>query len=195
MNLQVYTKITGIDKFGNVIAEREEEQSHSLVQAFIAWLQGQMYGGGVALVKDTSNTNQTIFDPSGGVFLFGGTGGKAGAGVTTHGILVGSSTTAVAITDYNIGTLIAHGTGSGQLQYAAMVQDSNWTVSGSSSYFQLSRTLTNGSGGNITINELAFVVNIISTTNRFLFEHTLPTPYTVNNGTGAIIQYKWQASV
>jgi len=38
MKIEIFTKFTGLDKDGNIIAERKEERANSLVQAFIAWL-------------------------------------------------------------------------------------------------------------------------------------------------------------
>ncbi len=69
-----------------------------------------------------------------------------------YGILVGTGTTAETSTDYQIETKIAHGTGSGQLQYAA----GDYTaagVSGSYVEFEVRRTFTNGSGASITVQE------------------------------------------
>lgn len=190
MKIQLYTKFTGIDKNGNIIAERKWEEANSLVQAFPAILSCLMFGVTVGSVPDTTNTNRTVTVNS--AFLI--TGGTAG--VTTTGILAGTGSTPVAITNYAMETLIAHGTGAGQLQYSTYNLAIPWTVSGGDAYFVSERTLTNGSGGNITINEVGYAVRSTTTsTQLFLIDRTLPTPYTVNNGTGVIISYKWQVSV
>jgi len=192
MKIQIYTKFTGIDKNGNIIAERKWEEANSLVQAFPAILYTMMSQSPTPTsVPDTSNVNRGIATNTANFKITLGT-----AGVTNVGIVAGTGTNAVAITDYALQTLIAHGTGSGELQYSTYNFPTGWTVGGGNAYFTTDRTLTNSSGGNITINEVGFVTNGGSiSTYYFLIDRTLPTPYTVNNGTGVIITYKWQVSV
>lgn len=191
MKIDTYIKFTGIDKYGNIIAERKEEKCHSLVQGFMASFYSMSFNVSVANVPDTSNTNRTISTSQ----SHWNNSGYGGAGTTTSGIVAGTGTNAVAITDYALQTLIAHGTGAGELQYAAEILVSAWTVSGSTSFFSRSRALTNNSGGDITINEVGHIGNISSSAYKILTERTLPTPYLVANGTGVIITYKWQISV
>jgi len=190
MNIQIYTKFTGIDINGNVIAERKEERANSLVKAFIAWLQCCVLGNTLANIPDTSNTNRTMSSAHWTSYAVGA------AGDSNSGILVGTSTTAVAITDYNLTTKITHGTGAGQLSYGAETRpQETHTVSGSTIYFTLRRTFVNTSGSEITINEIGYVARITSSSQYHLMDRTLPTPYAVANNAGVIIDYKWQISV
>ena len=193
MNIQVFIKFDVTDLQGNIIEHGKFRKANSLVQAFAAWLAVMTSGTSItSAVPDTSNTNRNI--NSSFAHWNAGTGTDAGIGVTTHGILAGTGTNAVAITDYALQTLIAEGTGAGQLSYAAMVTSEGWTVSGSNSWSTRTRTLTNSSGGDITIREVGYVTNFASTTGRFLMDRTLVN-HTVTNGTGVIISYKWQVSV
>jgi hypothetical protein len=109
------------------------------------------------------------------------------------GIVVGTGTNPVAVSDYNLQTPIAHGTGAGQLSYGSVSVLDGYTVSGSNAYFTLTRTLGNDSGASITINEVGYIFS--STPGAFLFDRTLPTPYTVENGLGVRVDYKWQITV
>jgi hypothetical protein len=187
MKIEIFTKFTGLDKDGNIIAERKEERANSLVQAFIAWLSYMGTNGTTATVKNTSNADGTMMASTSYCRW-----GLSAAGAYTTGIVAGTGTNAVAVTDYNLQTPIAHGTGAGQLSYAAVVIQENYTVSGSNAYFTMSRLLANSSGASITINEIGYVYT--GTPGAFLFDRTLPAPYTVNNGLGVRIDYKWQVS-
>lgn len=193
MKIDIYTKFTGVDKFGMPIAEkkRDYEKSHSLVQAFPAILYTCIANATVASVPDSTNTARTL--------QVGGSGGNfsvvAGTDLAQLGIQAGTGTNAVAITDYALQTRIVNGTSSGQLQYSSTTFG-GWTVSGSDAYIQVFRTFTNGSGANITINEIAFQCRADGTaTHYFCIERTKPTPYTVNNGAGVIVEYKFLYSV
>jgi len=195
MKVQIYVRLDECDLNGKVIRKGRYKKANSLVQAFMAYLAASHITGSVTNVPDTSNTNRTLNFAVNPLSWWGGTGGKAVGGITAYGIVAGIGTNAVAITNYSLQTLIAHGTGAGQLTYGAMVETSSWTVSGSASFFEATRTLINNSAGNITIEEIGFIVNLSSTTHRFLWDRTLTGGYTVNVGAGVIINYKWQISV
>ena len=70
------------------------------------------------------------------MYIVGGVG-------ATYGIMVGTGTTVVDASDNAVEGLIAHGTGSGQLQYSANTIDSAPLTSGSTQYWTISRTFTN----------------------------------------------------
>ena len=83
---------------------------------------------------------------------------NAGAGVTTFGTVVGTGNTAPTINDYVMETPIAHGAGAGQLQYGAV----SWGAPSSDasvSQFTITRNFANGSGGDITVNEIGLIMN------------------------------------
>lgn len=70
------------------------------------------------------------------------------------GIVVGTGTNAVVITNVNLQTLIANGVGAGQLSYGATSIGNTVTV-GSTRRFTIARTMTNNSGASITVQEAA----------------------------------------
>lgn len=79
------------------------------------------------------------------------------AGVSAYGLVVGTGTNAVTLTDNKLQTQIAHGNGAGQLAYAAGTFNAP-TTSGSDRYWEAVRTFTNNSGGDITVNEVGVYV-------------------------------------
>ena len=120
-------------------------------------------------------------------------GGNAGAGVDTYGILIGGSDTPVALSQYGLGAKIAHGTGSGQMQYGASTIDT--MVKNSSWYFRAIRTFTNGSGATITVREIGLFLQLpISSASGgwaqfMLARDVLPSPINVPNGSSLTVRY------
>lgn len=187
MNLKLMINIKDIDKDGNVFDENEFE-ANSLVKGFIGILAYQSMLGSTN-VLDTSGVSR-IPGSTFGVFAQ-----NAAAGNALFGIVVGSDNTAVDIDDYALGTLIAHGTGAGQLEYSAMSIPTDFTVSGSDAYFEVRRTVTNNSGGDVTINEIGLYVKTnASTIYYFCIDRTLSTT-TVTNTNGKVITYKFQVTI
>ena len=78
-----------------------------------------------------------------------------GAGVDDFGLLVGDSDTAWAFTDYALSSLIASGSGAGELGYAAQsataVSDTDDTRT-----ITLTRAFNNNSGGEVTVREIGW---------------------------------------
>ena len=81
----------------------------------------------------------------------------AASAVSAYGLVVGTGTNAVTLTDTKLQTQIAHGNGAGQLFYNAGSFNAP-TTSGADRYWEAVRTFTNNSGGDITINEVGAYV-------------------------------------
>lgn len=112
------------------------------------------------------------------------------AGNTNYGIVAGTGTNAVTMTDYALQTLIAHGTGAGQLSYGA-VTFTGPTTSGKTRYFEFQRALTNNSGGTITVNEIGVYVYPTSTAYYYMYlRDVLGSGVVVNNGQVLTIKYR-----
>jgi len=124
----------------------------------------------------------------------------AGIGDAEFGILVGTDDESIlpkAINNYALGAKIAHGTGSGQLQY------SDHSIVGSThdgttySYAGITRTFSNGSGASIGINEIGLVCNMDweSYVNRyFLFiRDILASQVDVPDGETLTVSYRLKA--
>ena len=182
----VHIYIDGVIKEGDKIVKKVRRQKgHSFVKQFAQMLLQQM--GPVAItIKDTSNVNQSTFASYYDAV-------NAAANEATHGLLVGTSNTGVSISDYKIGTLIAHGINAGQLQYSACVLGAP-TWDATSNYFIITRVWTNGSGGNITINEVALCVS--SYYGKFCYARdVLVSPVTLTNGQNLTINYTIKATL
>lgn len=77
---------------------------------------------------------------------------NAGLGDGSYGVVVGTGVGAEANDDYQLGTKIAHGTGSGELEY----EGTNWAYphdEAGGKEFDIWRSFHNDSGGSITVQE------------------------------------------
>lgn len=81
------------------------------------------------------------------------------AEASNYGILVGTNDTAFSYEHYALVDSIAHGTGTGQLSYAAQTVQTPAYTSGTKTWAQnIVRKINNNSGANISINEIALVM-------------------------------------
>jgi len=115
----------------------------------------------------------------------------SGAGDNTNGVVVGTGTAAVTVSDNKLQTIIANGVGAGQLSYNAESITSPVTV-GSDRYFEVSRALTNNSGSDITVNEVALYFQANSF--KFCMDRSLTT-FTITNGTSKTVTYRIKVTV
>jgi len=192
MNLQIkiicedYKKVNGIWQLEGI----DERPANSLVKQFMQLMKAQLSTVTItSLVKDTSNTDRTVNNYAYNFNI------NAGLGIVTYGILVGTGTNAVTISDYVLQTPIAHGSGAGQLYYnAAAFDDADVTVSGSDCYYDCKRFIENNSGGDINIKEIGVVCTGAVSTYKFLIDRTLYDK-TITNGTGARFIYRFKISV
>jgi len=113
-------------------------------------------------------------------------------GDLTRGIIVGSGTTAVDIEDYRIDTIIAHGTGAGQLQYSA-VSFGAPTQTASVIKFIVTRTFTNGTGSDVTIREIGLYG--VNDNSFLLIRDILTSPETIANNEKITFNYTIQTSL
>jgi len=163
-------------------------RAKSFVRAFVDILYAQSGNTTFSApgVPDIGNITRRVTVDAGNLI------GIGGAGNTNMGPVVGTGLNAVAMTDYELQTLITHGVGAGQLQYGATAYTESVTV-GASRYFTIARTFTNASGGNITVNEVGLHLqgrqNVAPAGNYyFLAERTLLT-FVINNGANKTVTY------
>lgn len=89
-------------------------------------------------------------------------GYRADSGIDGKGILVGSGTNAEDFEDYALQTPIAEGTGAGQLNHVQSADHSiTWTGGTLTFKNDLIRYFNNNSGGNIDVNEVALVGDLL----------------------------------
>jgi hypothetical protein len=145
-----------------------------------AHIRGWWHGGTGVSVPDTSNVSR---NPGGGAFQLNGP-----AGNTSYGPVVGTGTGAYDWDNYALTTLIAHGTGAGQLSYGQTTFNAPQT-SGNDRYYEIIRTFQNQSGGGITVNEIGLYA--YSGSYYFCFARdVLGTGVTVPNGQTLTVTYK-----
>ena len=148
--LQPYIDIT-ISEGDKIVKKYRRRKCRSFVVQFAQMLLHGMSLNTVAAVIDTGNTSRSLVPPvysRQSQFLL-----NASAGTTTYGSVVGSGTNVEAITDYALQTLITHGTTSGKLQYSAVTFGAP-TTDATTSYMTVTRIFTNGSSGNVSVNEI-----------------------------------------
>ncbi len=181
--IEVWLTVT--DEDGNVEIHK---RANSFVRGFIDLIYGFITATTVTNGwTDTGGTNRNTSVASSNMLM------NSGAGVTTFGIVVGSGSSAVTISDTALGTLIAQGTGAGQLQYGAN-SNIDPITSGTSRQFTLSRTLTNGSTGAVTVNEVGIYGKAGSTPWYVMWERTLTT-FTINAGASKTVTYTIKVTV
>ena len=186
-------ELTVTDKDGKVTDHRVLK-SKSFVRQFLEllWIQAfQIPGVAPYNMRDTANTLRDICE-SGYIFASDG-----GIGIETHGIIVGTGTTAPAISDYKIETAIAHGTAAGQLQYSAVTFGAP-ASDATTSQFTITRDFANASGASIIVNEIGLYVkgNLLTTTYYFMtIRDVITGGMAVPNSQTLTVNYRPQAVV
>ncbi len=156
------------------------------VENFLIWLYPAMFGfGNPVNMKDITGTVRSVTWYSTTRCQVNGP-----AGNTNYGIVAGTGINTVTMTDYALQTLIAHGTGAGQLSYGA-VSFGNPTTSGKTRYFEFQRALTNSSGGSITVNEIGVYIYPTSQAYYYMYlRDVLGSGVQVDNGKVLTIKYR-----
>ena len=143
MNLDVCVKAS---VGGKVVYEKENDP---WCVGFCGVFLGYRYAMQSLSIPDVGNTSRTwnVANAS-----MAGPSGNA-----SYGPVVGTGNTAHSFDDYNLGTKIAHGTGTGQLSYG-VTNFNNPQNSGNDRYFEVYRTFTNSSGASITVYEIGMIM-------------------------------------
>ena len=117
----------------------------------------------------------------------------APAGEDKYGILVGSSDMAFEVTQYNLGSKISHGTGSGQLQYGeTLVADYG------NDYKTWQRAFDNLSGADIVVKEIGMFAKVVREEAGVpkdyyvMLARDVITTTTVPNGGRLIVKYTFK---
>ena len=168
---EVFLELEVRDKDGKVV-QRHKQRSHSWVRNAYSLLFTEMsavagYSGNNLQVKDTAGTvhSQTPEGYMAGAHSIGYSKMSPGkpavitpwygyrSNADTHGIVVGSGTAAFSFENYALQTLIANGTGAGQLSYVDTALNTVEDV-GSVKKCTWIRYFNNNSGGDIGVNEV-----------------------------------------
>jgi len=175
------------DKKGRV-TKRLKRKAHSFVANFIKCL-AVMLAGGKEAITDTGGTERYPFAHQNNLKA------NAGSGNASFSIQVGTGTNAVSINDTALQTLIAHGTGTGQLQYSAVTFGAT-ACDASKCECTITRDFANGSGGDITVNELGLVLYMYDGSGRYFLvaRDVVSGGITVPNGQTLTVNYKIRAT-
>jgi len=175
------------DKKGKVL-KRIKRKAHSFVGNFIRCLAVQFASGKEAITDVGGNA----VNPYASQYSL-----KAGAGSgdDSFGIQTGTGTNAVSINDNALQTKIAHGTGTGQLQYGAVTFGAT-ACDASKCECTITRDFANGSGGDITVNELGLVLQMRDGTakNILVARDVVSGGIAVANGQTLTVNYKIRAT-
>lgn len=190
--MKLKAKVTIIDnKTGKVDLEFESKswviQFPQLLAANFMASEGLAYT--FNQIRDTGNILRTYAVPSAAPRGYFDSSG--GAGIVTHGIVVGSGAGAENPLQYQLGTLIAHGIGAGELQYGGMSFVEAYII-GTVIYFDLQRIVTNGSPGDVTIREIGIYTRNTFGANVWYFmiiRDLLAAPVVIGAGTNKTIKY------
>lgn len=186
--MKLLYEIIVTDKHGKVI-HREKRVAKSWLTAYNELMFG-VFNSQAVTIKDTGGTNRTPDATNYGHFDM-----KAVVNTDTYGPVIGTDNTAVTMNDYQLGAQIAHGTGTGQMQYLATSIPSP-SVDATTSSFTLTRQFINVSGATINVNEIAIYGRAQSGITRYNFcfaRDVLGSPVAVPDGGAFTLIYTVQA--
>jgi hypothetical protein len=177
--IEAYIEWELLDPKGRVV-KRGRQPVKSFVKGWILSLYSNFINANVATTDITGTSRTELIYPI---------AVNAGAGVTSYGIVVGSSDTPVTRDDYKLGSQIAHGSGTGQLMYGAVSIDAPTTY-GTGYLTRVIRVFTNNSGADITVKEIGvYYYNIY---HYFcMIRDVLTTPVTIPNGYSWTVRYNF----
>ena len=201
--LKSYFQFMFYDTQQSYLRQTRRRRSRSFVQGFLKLHYAYFDAGSISItdidgsgvtVNSSANESERMFNSTSGgrggtsLSIYNNTD-SAGAATTTatdNGIIVGTGTTAVAPTDYQLATRIADGITSGALEYFPC-GGTTPTNSGTSGSFTLERLFRNSSGGSITINEVGIYcirtnVGTLDTRNFCIIRDIVSPGFAVANG-------------
>ncbi len=191
MRRELWYKATVRDRNGKVLSQ-EEKKSRSFLGLWNKMIWTQMTGASypALMVTDINGISWPLgVGTSGNNFRM-----NAGAENAAMGIVIGTSNTPVAISDYRMGALIAQGFGAGQMDYMAMVINASVVADPNCDFF-VSRQMANNSGGLITVRESGIYVMMERSLSPFTAAYgcgvrdVFGTPQDVPDGGGITIEY------
>lgn len=179
--MYVHYQLTQYDKDHRFKKQYDREESRSFVKAFLQLVYCIMSRLSENIV-DTSNTSRSVSFNPGSLSLgnlcdvghpglaseddfvshYFGISGTPDLLAGNKGIVVGTSTTAVAVADDNLVAPIANGSSAGQLVHYGCY-GLNCATAASSASFDIERIFRNDSGGTITVNEIGMYAGALTT--------------------------------
>jgi hypothetical protein len=161
---KIYLDVKITDKDGKVHKHRRV-RCHSFVRQMMDIMAIQM-GQDSRSIKDYLAATDNASSHSGAFDVYGLAANQL------FGIVVGSGTTAVGISDYVMESIIPNGQTGTQLLYGACCVG-RVAIVGTSATFVIDRTFVNHSGGTIDVHEVGIYNRYQASARYFLLEHTL----------------------
>jgi hypothetical protein len=190
-NIGAAYEITVFDK-DHKVKQVIREDAKCFVMNFLRmirhWLSNGSHLNSIVLT-DFKNLSGTIVSSSGvrTAETIGSFRANAGVGVLTGGIIVGTDATAVTYDDYKIGSIVNHGTGTGNLAYDSGVVGPVTEV-GSVMTLSVSRIVSNSTANPITFSEIALYG--LGAITVMLLRDVISPSVTLGPGESALIAYK-----
>ena len=171
LNITYDLKLRDVD--GTVI-HKVSTPGHSFVRQFIELLFAQMCAQ-TLLVRRTSGSLASVVGPDVDLLSILQNG-------TTRGVVVGTGTSTVLVTDFTMEGLIADGTSSGEMTHGSDVF-TDPTVTGGTAQFGISRSFVNASGNSISVAEVGLHADgSVADQPHLVAREILASPIVVNNG-------------
>lgn len=189
-NVSGEVEVIVLDKDGKEI-HREKKPMDSFTQNVMNLL-GMFDAGGWVAIDVNGNSVTFTFKNATDNYLYNAEV-LAPSGEDKYGILVGSSDTAFDVTQYNLGSKISHGTGSGQLQYG----DTS-VVDYGADYKTWQRAFDNLSGADVVVKEIGMFAKVtreesgVPKEYYVMLARDVITTTTVPNGGRLIVKYTFK---
>lgn len=190
MKIKGYYTVEVKDKNGKLL-RRLKGRSRSYVRQFIDILYTQFGSKTGVTVKDTGGIDRSCDYRDMNLAV------SSAENNSDYGILVGGGTTAVTISDYNIESQYAHGTGANQMYHYAVTFTAP-SVSGPVCSFVVQRVIGNQSGATITVREIGIggmFYGDTGTRYALLVRDILASPLSVPDGGAITVTYTLAVSV
>jgi len=211
--LSLYKRVVVKDEAGEIKEDSGLQPAHSFTINFLKFLEahwrmrsdstdtGDYTWKPDVPAQDVTNTQRTIQTNSAyrDVSRYSHMLATAGDGDANYGIVLGTGVGAESNADYALGTKIASGTGSGQLDYGPQSFVTPY-VNGSYIDFVLSRSFYNASGSPITVTEFGLYIkngnyyfcwirDLEANGKTVLAGDTMVVQYTIRCGAGWVLNF------
>lgn len=154
IKIKAYLEFIVRDKDGNIITYKKQP-AHSWVIGMIRALRALLAGSIDASTESITDTSGYAFSYPAAALAAGVRilGINCGAGVDSCGIVIGTGTAAVSLSQTALQAKIAHGASAGAWQYQA-TSVSSMSVGTNTASFTISRSFVNSTGSQVTVNEV-----------------------------------------
>jgi len=155
-NIDIRLTITIKDKDGKII-KYHKQHSHSFVANFLNSLAESF---AQVTISNNNNIFSCVLTNGSSDYVWSNFSVNGPNGNDTYGIVIGTGTKTPTPSDFKLGNQITNGTGNGQMVYNAMSfnpSSGTVTISGNTSYIQITRTFQNQSGASITVTETGII--------------------------------------